>query len=366
MFYGADTEALRQLSQRMTTDGRRLAELVEQLAAAAEQVDWQGSDADAFRAAVRGRVDGAGRAGAEDLAARAEALDGHAQEQDDASDGDGGSGTGGGPENPEERNKFWWFQDGHAPPWGKTADLQDDIPLGSEVYTLDNVDQEDIGNCLTLAYLATIAKQDPGFIQRHIKRIDKEKYEVILYDEYGNAKTYTVTGDVLRTGVRGQDGNQSWMTIYEAALIQAGLLTEDGEYASSTGGVRFAQAITGSNGTVRWDGGGFDQTRPSFEQLAQEVRSGQPTILGTRSMVVSDDLARSQGVEPLQLVENHAYMVDTVNDDGTITIVNPWGTDDLGDGKSENGAHRMRITQEQYQLYFNAVYSAKKPSEWKR
>ncbi|SLM89509.1 hypothetical protein FM110_03760 [Brachybacterium nesterenkovii] len=329
---------------------------------------WQGPDADAFRAAVRGRIGGRGRAVAEDLSARAQELDRDAQEQEEASDGgDGASadGTDGGPENPEERNKFWWFEDGFAPFWGKTADLQDDIPLGREVYTFDNVDQEDIGNCLALAYLATIAKQDPEFIQNHIKRVDKEKHEVILYDSAGNPTTYTVTGDVLRTGVRGQDGNQNWMTIYEAALIQAGLLDENGEYASQRGGTSFAQAVTGSSGTVRWDGGGYDQSRPSFEQFAQEITSGQPTILGTRSMAGSDDLARSQGVEPLQLVENHAYMVDSVNDDGTITIVNPWGAGDL-DGKNEDGAHRMTITKEQYQLYFDAVYSAKKPSEWKR
>lgn len=364
MFWGADTAEVRALSARSRAAGERLGEIIEAIGAAAASVAWTGPDADAFRQAVRTSVDGQGWACVQDLADRAHELEAQADEQDSASEPDGASGESGQPR-PEEHNKFWWWQDGYAPLWGGNADLQDDIPLDDPAFTLDNVNQEDIGDCMALALMATIARQDPHYMQQHITRLDKERYQVILYDGYGNPKTYIVTGDVLRGGVRGQDCNQNWMTIYEAALIQAGLLDSKGDYASGVYADDFVQAITGAKGTTRWTGGGYGQTMPTYESLVAQIQSGQPTSLGTPTTSVTDDYARQLGIQPLALVENHAYMVDCVNPDGTITIVNPWGDEKYPD-PDKNGTHRMTITREQYELYFNAVYQAPTSDKWKR
>ena len=89
----------------------------------------------------------------------------------------------------------------------------------------------------------------------------------------------------------------------------------------------------------------------------------KPIILGSVKHPVSDAYARSQGVEPLQIVELHAYMVEGVNDNGTVTLVNPWGSQ--GGYSGDEGAHRITITEKQYQLYFNQAYQAADRSTWK-
>lgn len=91
-FYGADTDALRDVAGLFQERSRRLDELREELTGAVMREDiWIGGDGDSFRdrwTGVSSRFSGV----TEDIARRREDLDGHAEEQDDASEAKDGGG----------------------------------------------------------------------------------------------------------------------------------------------------------------------------------------------------------------------------------------------------------------------------------
>lgn len=93
-FQGADTEALRQTGAAVAGGAERIDDLALRLSALIDAVTWTGLDADSFRADWGGRV----RPGLLERGARLRAdgrtLDGHADEQDQASEDGGGVATG--------------------------------------------------------------------------------------------------------------------------------------------------------------------------------------------------------------------------------------------------------------------------------
>lgn len=94
-FLGADTDQVRTHGERCTTAAGRLGELASSLTATVHGVRWAGPDADRFRAEFDGRIASSLCEAAEELRARAEELSGHADEQDETSGSDGGTGPGG-------------------------------------------------------------------------------------------------------------------------------------------------------------------------------------------------------------------------------------------------------------------------------
>lgn len=89
-FYGADTDALRNLSERFQSGGHELAELRTSLSSAVmTESIWTGSDADAFREDWASRISQSFVSITDLLAARRDELERHAQEQDDASRNEG-------------------------------------------------------------------------------------------------------------------------------------------------------------------------------------------------------------------------------------------------------------------------------------
>ena len=98
-FWGADTAQLRQHSTVLRSGGQRLDDMITTLTSTVNGVEWFGADAEEFRdlfgALCASRIEPAGGA----LASLAEECDRHADEQDDASTGEGGdprpSGSGG-------------------------------------------------------------------------------------------------------------------------------------------------------------------------------------------------------------------------------------------------------------------------------
>jgi hypothetical protein len=199
---------------------------------------------------------------------------------------------------------------------------------------------------------------------KHIHRTSDGAYEVTLYNDQGVPIVYTIDDSVLENGARGNDGRQGWMTLYEAALIQAGVLKENGHYTNEYSADvihDITHAVTGRDGQSFQPGA---DGSPSYQELCKLVRDGRPVTLGTVNATVPDEQARKLGVTPLQLAEQHQYMVDKVNPDGSLTLVNPWGAD--AHYGSASGAARITVSAKQYELYFDNVMVSADKSEWRQ
>ncbi|QNN82142.1 hypothetical protein H3H54_13405 [Brachybacterium sp. Z12] len=238
---------------------------------------------------------------------------------------------------------------------GSTADLQNDIPLDEGQFTIDSISQEGKGNCVTLSILASVAHADPAFLAEHIRRVGRERYEVDLFID-GEWTTVEVSGKVDRDGVRGPDGDQNWATIYEQALIEADVLSDEGGYGSNAAAARAFEAVTGTGSEYRDDLWNVHKEMPSYEGVVNSVERGEPVVLCT--------IDNSAGGDGTQIAEKHAYAVESVNPDGTMTLVNPWGSDENYD--NSDGSHRITITEEDYRRLFDGVVTGSSPDEWDR
>lgn len=91
-FFGADTEQLREMSSRTTHAAARIDELLGELSTLVASVDWVGPDADAYRDRWASEAWAPGTRASIKLEERGTQLDEEADEQDRASDDEGGGG----------------------------------------------------------------------------------------------------------------------------------------------------------------------------------------------------------------------------------------------------------------------------------
>ena len=91
-------------------------------------------------------------------------------------------------------------------------------------------------------------------------------------------------------------------------------------------------------------------TRPAPQRIWRATKNGRRPA------------ARSaNGVE---IVEQHAYTVESVNPDGSLTLVNPWG--EGSDYEPQDGAHRITVSQDEFDHLFDGVVIADAPEDWER
>ena len=358
--YGADVAQLRALAAQFSQAADQLDRGRLQVGDGIRVSAWVGPFAASFRLRWDSEHSLRIAAAARRLRDGAQVLRSNADEQDRASAAESGggrpSGTGSTPDG--ARNSFWFWEDGFRAVWSDHARLSKNIKLDKSQFKLDNVDQENVGDCMVLSLLGVMGRADPDYFLKHIRRRDDGSYDVTLYTESGVPVVYNIADEVIAGGVRGADGKQSWMTLYEAALIKAGYLKSDGEYAKHP--YYAIHAVTGASGEI-WAPG--SEGYPTFDELKSMVRSGRPVTVGTVDEAISDSQARAKGVKPLQLVEHHQYMVDKVNADGSIVLVNPWGSE--SSYAKADGGHRITVTKAQYELYFDNVTAAANRSTWR-
>lgn len=117
-FYGADTGQLRAQGLRTGGAAVRVEELLSALGGVIAMVEWTGPDADAFRERFSGDVLPTGEGSVAMLRERGRELEGHAEEQDGASGGDGEGAQG-----PWDRFLDSLLGDGHMDSDGFFGDL---------------------------------------------------------------------------------------------------------------------------------------------------------------------------------------------------------------------------------------------------
>lgn len=91
-FYGGDTDQMRQHGTACQQGSQRIVDITEATTALIDSVTWQGPDAVAFRALWHDTVEPGMLARADDIGATGREIDQHAEQQDQASGGDGGEG----------------------------------------------------------------------------------------------------------------------------------------------------------------------------------------------------------------------------------------------------------------------------------
>lgn len=91
----------------------------------------------------------------------------------------------------------------------------------------------------------------------------------------------------------------------------------------------------------------------SNERLLDRIERGETVVLGT------DDHSADFGGR--DIAENRAYVIESVNPDGTVTVVNPWGADaNYPDG----GGHRMDIPVDELHMHFDQAWTTPASDRW--
>jgi hypothetical protein len=209
------------------------------------------------------------------------------------------------------------------------ADPDDD---GEPLVDPSDLDQGMIGDCWLIASIGAIANTNPEVIERMIRANDNGTYTVTLYDD-GDAVEVTVTpdlptvqGDPLfadnpATSDAGDGTYELWPHLVEKAAAQYYGDYEDleGDWPSKA-----LELLSGRDThTYEDDWFGLDDVDPpSVSDLDALLDDGGAVLVST----AHDN--RTSLYDDGTIVQGHAYYVQQVDpDEGTVTIVNPWGLD---------------------------------------
>jgi Calpain family cysteine protease len=228
------------------------------------------------------------------------------------------------------------------------------------------VNQGELGDCYFLSSVAAVAASDPGFIQSHIWENANGTYTVKLYQN-GQPVDVTVLPD-LPDGGGAYDHIPADGALYVALYEKAFAQLEGGYGNIGNGGwpQNALATITGKSTTAEnWDNGSntFEQiltlgfagnagSPPSLSTIQALLASGQPVTAATTGHDVWIDNDKN---DPLEVVGDHAYRVESVTTDPQtgqqmITLVNPWGQDGTGQALAT-----VTLTQQQFDHYYDQV-----------
>jgi hypothetical protein len=247
-----------------------------------------------------------------------------------------------------------WWDDESVPDDGVNKDTLDDTNWDPAF-----VQQGGIGDCYALStimgYMRT--KDGQNLLKRNI-RWDAAAggYWVTLY-AHGNPKEYFVD-KVYQQGVDQVDGHTLWwentshnvVSLYESALAQATSYDDINDGGTVTSAI---EAISGRPSTyVDFRNAGFDN---SLQQMSRALDSGSAVIAttpGTGGTTSLDGVTvqRPDGttdVTDVNIVSNHAYGVERIENDGSVWVRNPWGP-----GNAADGGGLMHLTEAQFSSCF--------------
>lgn len=214
-------------------------------------------------------------------------------------------------------------------------------PLFVDGPQYNDIRQGYLGDCYYLASLAAMADTDPALVRQMIAPLGDGTFAVRFYR--GGQEVYLRLdadlpangGSLVYAGV-GPD-NELWVPLMEKAY--AYFRYGQNSYSSIEGGwmATVNTELTGMGNQTMWTGG----SASSFVSwMAGQLAAGHAVTLGSNSNASGP------------IVGGHAYMVKSVNGDGTVTVFNPWGVD----GGSSTDANRydglVTLTAAQVTQYF--------------
>lgn len=279
---------------------------------------WRGPDSQDFQQGWRS-TDRKLEAVEESLRAFAREALRQADGQERVSEDLGGGSTGGG-------------GDGGDGVGSGNPDIQDD-DKGSQYEQIEgpvveggvqptDVQQGALGDCWLISSMQGVAAANPELIEQNIRDNGDGTYTVTLYDD-GKPVEVTVSDEFPAvngdpTYADNEGSRELWPLLYEKAMAQhmGGSYDDlDGDWPS-----RAIEAITGQpvttydEGFLPWD----NKDLPSHGDLRATLEDGGVIIASTNG----DGDKASAG----ELVSNHAYTVTGIDEDGNVTVQNPWGS----------------------------------------
>ena len=207
---------------------------------------------------------------------------------------------------------------------------------------MDDVHQGSVGDCYFMATLASIAHMNPEYIigkRGMIEPLGEENrfFRVKFYDKEGNRvnvdinnKFWNQSGTPVYAGIGkikadSNDAYDPWVMAVEKAWAKVNKGGYDAIEGASADGqervrmVEYSYAVTG---------------KTAFYCMTKNVPDRQKLLEMMRKHVVSNKLPMTlYSASPSDssfankdpyLVENHAYALKAVHDDGTFDIFNPW------------------------------------------
>ena len=190
-----------------------------------------------------------------------------------------------------------------------------------------DIDQQGLGDCYLLASLAGIAQQNPELIRDIIRPNDNGTFTVTLYEDgdpveivvgphipaTDGSTEFAGPGDVPD----GDPNPELWVMLIEKAYAQY-----HGSYGEIEGGFT-NEALEDLSGS---ESDRSDADDVSIDALHDSLNDGSAITVETLS---SDDGEKKPLYEDSELYASHAYYVTDVDPEaGTVTIRNPWGTNE--------------------------------------
>ena len=211
-------------------------------------------------------------------------------------------------------------------PISSTGYYTDNLPLfASTGPSINDVNQNGIGDCYFLAGLAGLAQDDPSFIESSIKSDGNGIYSVRFFDN-GKADWVTINDQVASNGA-GSDNTSvkdSWAAIEEKAYVVFSneyLGTADNYTAINGGFSNGLQAVTGdavtdyfasSSTLATWDKDAISVEADLKEGEVVMYASYQSTVGGNgKTNLVADHMLTVTGFDSAT---------------GDFILRNPWGT----------------------------------------
>jgi len=188
----------------------------------------------------------------------------------------------------------------------------------------NDIQQGYLGDCYFLATLSSVAKVNPNAIKQSIVDLGDGTYAVQFTK--GNTQTFiridadlpTWSNGALAYANAGSQGSL-WVALMEKAFAQ--FRTGANSYASIEGGwmTEVATAL-GKNSTTTYNKTDLVSVIKSALEAGKSVTYGANTP-----------------TDGAPLIGSHAYTVDRVNTDGTVTLRNPWAVDGIGHDNANDG-----------------------------
>jgi len=346
-FWGADVQKLRDLARVLRTGGDELTDITSAVERVVTEVAWTGFDRESFLSEWTTSHRQAMTATATALHGLSDVIAANADAQQSTSDelvggGASGGGPGGGGGNPSGG--------GGEPQRGGEGGNPDDngkhttippVDLDEESFKPDNISQGQMGDCGLLANLAAVAKADPEFLQEHISYDEKSNtYTVTLYED-GEPVEVKVEGSLIDAAAHEGDGTTAgWVSIYEKAAAQ-----HRGGYEHIQGQPPedLYEMITGESAGRYETDAFFPWNERSVDEIRDDLDAGKPVTAWTPGDLDDPDI-----------VGGHAYMVESVDEDGNVRVMNPWGP-------NAGEPHYVTLTAEEFKSKFSEVAVSDKP-----